>query len=117
MLYFNVKRVLKLRGIENPYKFLTQNGFVSQTATNLANNQIGHIKPEQMEKLCLLLHCTPNDLFEWQPEANAVHAETHPLKNLVRETPSPHISELVKDLPVGKMAELEQLIKNLKNAD
>jgi len=116
MIYFNVKRVLKLRGIENPYKFLTKNGFVSQTATNLANNQIGHIKPEQMEKLCLLLHCTPNDLFEWQPDANMLGSENHPLKALVR-APSPHISELVKDLPVEKMPELEEIIKNLKNAD
>lgn len=117
MLYFNVKRVLQLRGIENPYTFLMKNGFVSQTAWNLANNQIGHIKPAQMERLCLLLHCTPNDLFEWRADANMHGVETHPLKALAREKPSPHISELVKDLPVEKMSELEEIIKNLKNAE
>lgn len=106
-----------MRGIENPHTFLMKNGFVSQTAWNLANNQASYIKPDQMEKLCILLHCTPNDLFEWQPEANFANAETHPLKALVREQPAKNISELVKDLPVEKMSELEEIIKNLKNAE
>ncbi len=117
MLYFNIKRVLELRGIEKPYSFLAANGFASQTATNFLNNQIGHIKPAQMEKICLLLHCTPNDLFDWRPDKNTAGAENHPLKALTRTKPSPHISELVKDLPVEKMGELEAMIYELKNAD
>lgn len=106
---------MKLRGIDKPYAFLVKNGFVSQTATNMVNNQLGRITPQQMEKLCLALFCTPNDLFEWKPEANSANAETHPLKALVREKPAPSFSELVKDLPVEKMGELEEFIKNMKN--
>lgn len=70
-----------------------------------------------MEKLCFLLHCTPNDLFEWRPDKNTLGAENHPLKALMREKPSPHISELVRDLPVEKMGELEAMINDLKNAE
>lgn len=117
MLIFNVKRIFELRGIEKPYTFLVKHGFANQMATNICNNKIGYVKASQMEKLCLLLHCTPNDLFEWQPNENFTNAENHPLKALTREKPSPHISKLIKDLPVEKMSELEELIKNLKNAD
>ena len=115
MLYFNIRRVMKLRGIDKPYAFLVKNGFVSQTATNMVNNRLGRITPQQMEKLCLALYCTPNDLFEWQTDANISGAENHPLKALIREKPAPHISELVRDLSVEKMGELEEFIKNMKD--
>lgn len=115
MLYFNIKRLLDLRGIDKPYAFLVKNGFVSQTATNLVNNRVGHIKPAQMEKLCLLLHCTPNDLFDWQPDKNSRIADNHPLKSLVKEKNAPPISEIVKDVPVEKLAQLEALINSLKS--
>jgi len=114
MLYFNIKRLLDLRGIDKPYAFLVKNGFVSQTATNIINNQIARITPAQMEKLCLLLHCTPNDLFDWRPSANSVIAENHPLRTLVKEKNPPLISQMVKDLPVEKLSELETIINQLK---
>jgi len=116
MLYFNVKRLLDLRGIDRPYTFLVKNGFVSQTATNIINNQIARITPAQMETLCLLLNCTPNDLLDWRPSANAVVPENHPLRTLTKEKTPPPISEMVKDLPVEKLSRLESMINELKNA-
>lgn len=113
MLYFNIKRVLALRGIEKPYAFLVKNGFASQTATNLSNNQIGHIKPSQIEKLCLLLNCTPNDLFDWRPDANSSVSENHALRTLIKEK-IPSFSEMVKDMPVEKLGELEAFINEIK---
>ncbi|CAN5587913.1 hypothetical protein BH10ACI1_BH10ACI1_08850 [soil metagenome] len=115
MLYFNIRRLLDLRGIDKPYAFLVKNGFVSQTATNMINNQVGHIKPQQMEKLCLLLNCTPNDLFDWRPDKNMVVPDNHALRSLTKEKSS-SITEMVKDLPVEKLGQLEALVNNLKNA-
>ena len=117
MLYFNVRRVLEMRGIERPYAFLVKNGFTSQMATNLSNNRVGHVSPQQLEKLCVLLHCTPNDLFEWQADERTLAArENHPLNALSREKSAAPISEMVKDLPVEKMQELEAIISEMKNA-
>jgi hypothetical protein len=36
---------------------------------------------------------------------------------LVMKKPSPHTNELVKNLPVEKMGELEEFIKNMKDAE
>jgi len=113
MLYFNIKRLLDLRGIDKQYAFLVKNGFASQTASNMVNNYVGHIKPAQMEKLCLLLNCTPNDLFDWQPDKNSAVPENHPLKSLAKDKSAPPISEMVRDLPVEKLSELEAIINNL----
>ena len=115
MLYLNIKRVLDLRGIDKQYAFLVKNGFSSQTATNIINNYIRRITPGQMEKLCFLLRCTPNDLFDWKPGANSVVPENHPLRTLTKEKAPPLISEMVKDLPVEKLGELEAIINQLKS--
>lgn len=117
MLYFSIRRMIDLRGIDKPYAFLVKNGFASQTATNIINNNIGRIIPAQMEKLCLLLNCTPNDLFDWKPGKNTLVADNHPLKSLVKQKIAPPISEMVKDVPVEKLAKLETLINDLKNEE
>jgi hypothetical protein len=106
-----------MRGIERPHSFLMKNGFASQTARNLMTNNVVHIKPAQIERLCVLLHCTPNDLYEWRPDANAPAAENHPLKELKRDAPAQSIAQMVKDLPVEKLGELEAIINGLKNAE
>jgi len=115
MLYFNIRRLMDLRGIERPYKFLTKNGFASQTASNLANNLIGRITPKQMEKICLLLNCTPNDLFDWREDENMSVSESHALRSLIKEK-TPSFTQMVKDLPVEKLSELEAVINEMKNA-
>ena len=117
MLYFDVKRLLKLRGVQRPYTFLAKNGFVSQTAANLANNRVGHIKAEQIEKLCLLLNCEPSDLFSWKPDGGASVPENHPLKNLYRDKPSERLDEMLRKLPAGKMDKLAEMIEELNKEE
>jgi DNA-binding Xre family transcriptional regulator len=118
MLYFNIKRLLELRGIEKPYAFLVKNGFVSQTATNMINNRLGRITPKQMEKLCLILNCTPNDLFDWRAGENSAVSAAHALHSLKKEeTPSASVAQMVRDLPVEKLDKLHALINDLKNEE
>jgi DNA-binding Xre family transcriptional regulator len=118
MLYFNIKRLLNLRGIDKHYAFLVKNGFVSQTATNLANNGIGHIKPAQMEKLCVLLNCTPNDLFSWKPDDEQTATENHPLAPLHRDKQSSErLDEMLKSLPVSKIGRLAEMIDELNSGE
>jgi DNA-binding Xre family transcriptional regulator len=116
MLYFNVRRLLDLRGIENPYTFLMKQGFVSQTASNLVRNRVGHIKPEQMETLCLILNCTPNDLFDWRPDKKSVVPENHALRSLSKEN-TPSFTQMVKEVPIEKLNRLESFMNELKNED
>jgi len=117
MLYYNIKRLLALRGIERPRVFLIKNGFASQTTDNFITNRVVHIKPEQIEKLCVLFNCTPNDLFTWKPDGGAPVPENHPLKPLYRDTPAKSIAQLVRDIPAEKLGRLEEMISELKNEE
>lgn len=115
MIYFNLTRLLKLRGVERPYSWLVANGFVPQTATRWAKNQIGHIRADHMERLCLLLNCTPNDLFEWREDTNTHLADGHALRTLKRDPSAKSFTEMTRDIPADKMEKLSEMLAELKS--
>ena len=115
MLIFNPRRVFVLRGIENPQGFLVKNGFNPTTAHNLLNTKTRYAKFEYIEKFCALLNCTPNDLFDWKPDKDTVINETHPLNELRRKETTLNNKELIKDIPIERVAEIENLLIELKN--
>jgi len=115
MLYFNLTRLLKLRGVERPYSWLVQNGFVPQTAVRWAKNEIGYVRPEQMERLCLLLNCTPNDLFDWREDGKTVVHETHALRTLTKHPND--IQTTLRDLPIDKLEKLGKMLSKLNKVE
>jgi len=117
MLIYNLRRILNLRGIDKPHAFLVKNGFAASTASNMLAYYPVVFKVKALEKLCIALNCTPNDLFEWRPSEKTVISENHPLKALVKEKVPSSITEMVKDLPVEKLCELEAIINGLKSTE
>ena len=87
MLQLNLKRIFKARGIEQPYKFLAQNGFVPFTAHKYKNGKVEHMRLDHIEKLCTVLNCTPNDIFEIE------------------------ITKLLSKMSLEKLEEIEKLIE------
>lgn len=114
MLILNLQRVFTLRGIERPFTFLVKNGISRPTASNLLNHRVDSIKNAHLEKICELLNCEPNDLFDWKPSKNTLNTENHPLKNLKRDDSSQKISEMLKTIPLEKLGKIESLINDLK---
>ncbi len=117
MLYLNVSRVMNLRGIIKRFAYLHKNGFIRSTALSLANNQVWQIKLSQIEQLCLLLNCTPNDLFQWQPDEHQKVTENVALKVLIRDNSALVISQIVKDMPIEKLERVKDLLTQLKDEE
>ena len=117
MLVLNVERLLGLRGIENPYRFLVRNGFVPQTATNMVQKKTVQIHPARLERLCRILNCTPNDLFEWRPDANSVLPDSHALHTLKRDQTAKSFAEMTRDIPADKMEKLREILAELSSPD
>ena len=115
MMIFNPNRIFARRGIDKPHRFLVQNGFGSKTASDLINIRKPLVRTEYLERLCLLLNCTPNDLYEWTPDQEASIAENHPLRALEKAEIPPQMSELIKDSPVEKLSEVQNMLRGLKN--
>lgn len=115
MLVFDLNRALRLRGVEKNYKFLIRIGLSPQTAKTLAKGDALTIKFAHLEKICLALNCTPNDLFDWQPNAVPLVAETHSLNSLKRDETAKDLTKLLKEIPMDKFSEkLESIIDELK---
>jgi len=116
MLIFNPKRILAMRGVDRMFNFLCKIGFIQTTAYNLSRGKVRSIKIEHIQRLCIALNCTPNDLFEWTPGAESDLPAEHPLNSLVREDSKPvNIRAMLRDIPVEKLPEIENLLKGLKD--
>lgn len=114
MLVFNPNRIFALRGIEKPYTFLVKNGVTPTVAHKLLNGKTVHFSIAHLERICRLLNCTPNDLFEWKHD-NAPIAETHALNALERREKPKRLKDLIKDIPVERFDEIENLLNDLKS--
>jgi hypothetical protein len=65
----------------------------------------------ELEKLCERFDCTPNDLLEWIPDRYATDIDKHPLRSLIRVDSSANIKAILHSIPISKLEEIEQLIK------
>ena len=62
MLKINVLEILKKKG-KTKYWLFVQMGMTYTNFNNLIMNKTKAIKYENIEKLCRILECEPNDLF------------------------------------------------------
>ena len=115
MLKFDPRRVFGLRGIRKDLTFLMKNGVGRSTASNLLNFNVAYVKIEHLEKLCLLLRCTPNDLFGWKPPKDAVIDDAHPLMSLKRGPNPKDLADMVSDIPLEKLEQIEGLLNQLRD--
>lgn len=63
MIRLNVLELLEKRG-KTKYWLYKQLGMSYQNFSKMVNNETKSIRYENIESICYLLDCTPNDLFE-----------------------------------------------------
>jgi len=116
MLVFNPRRIFALRGVEKPTSFLVKQGIAPSTAIKFMKAYSSMFKTSYVEMICVGMNCTPNDLFDWHPDTKTTLAENHPLRALERTEKIANIRELLHDMPVEKLAQIEDLVNQLKNS-
>lgn len=62
MIQLDVLRLLEEQG-KTKYWLYKQLGMSYQNFSRMVNNETKSIRYENIETMCLLLNCTPNDLF------------------------------------------------------
>lgn len=104
-----------MRGIENPARHLLKLGISRPTISRLMHGDKSWVSYAHLEKICTVLNCTPNDLFEWKPSADSNLPENHALYALRRTDSGRSLNEIVKDIPLERMSEVENLLNGMKN--
>lgn len=113
MLKINLPRLITLRGVSKPIRFLLEKGFTPNVAYRFMKNELYAMTPAQLEKICLTFNCTPNDLYEWYPDKSTLYSEHTALMKLVKETPTLELSKLVSEIPADKLEEFAEGIRKL----
>ena len=67
MIKLRVKEILAENG-KTKYWLYKQLGMSYQNFSKMINNETKSIRYENIETMCLLFNCTPNDLFEFTEE-------------------------------------------------
>lgn len=111
MLELNLKRIFKARGIDMPYKFLVKNGFVPFTAHKYKNGKVEHMRLDHIEKLCILLNCTPNEMFEWTPDDLLDDRKDNPLQKIRKREKKLEISKILSRMSLEKLEEIEKMLQ------
>ena len=112
MLKVNILRVCDIRSIKKPFSYFKNRGFSPAAATRMAGGRMNSFSLETIEKLCLLLNCTPNDLLEWVPSKDMAANTTHPLNALKRNDASlAAFTELVNGAPLDKLEKIQEIIQ------
>lgn len=113
MLKYNLKRMLSDRSILKPVGHLARFGINKSTASRILSGRLSTVKLSLIEKLCIALHCTPNDLLEYTPDEK-IKTTDHPLTKLIRNQQSIKVTELLKDIPVDELPAFTNKIAELK---
>lgn len=117
MFKLRVKYIMETKGIVNPYNFLIKQGFTPNIASRYINGTVDLMNLAYLEKLCLLLQCTPHDLLEWEPPKEETVTDSHPLSPLIRNDKPYNIITHINKLPLSKVKQLQEYISELDKKD
>lgn len=112
MIHYNFERILKARGVERTFSYLRQAGFSDNFATKIKRNKVARLNLREIERLCVLLRCTPNDLYEWTPDNDSQVDKEHPLHKIRKSDKIIDLTKMLNSVPLGQLEEIELLIKN-----
>lgn len=111
MLNYNFTRIFRARGITRPFAFLRKAGFSVSMSSKIKNNNLSRLDLGIIEKLCLLLNCSPIDFLEWEPSDDSKVNAEHPLNAIRKTNKALDISKTLNSVPLDKLDEVEELIK------
>ncbi|QQS34937.1 MAG: helix-turn-helix domain-containing protein [Ignavibacteriales bacterium] len=111
MLKFNFKSVFAARGIQSPTGFLRRAGFSPHTASYIATGKVEKLNLKLLERLCILLNCTPHDLLEWVPDTKLADPGRFELSKLAGERKVHSLQDDLSELTLGKVEEVKRFIE------
>ena len=114
MLSLNLTPIFKARGIERPFSYLVKAGISPRSANTILNSSTRSFKLDNIELICKILICEPNDLLLWTPDKDQHYSSDHPLFNLPQQDSLKDMKETMATLPYKKLKEITKQINNVE---
>ena len=106
MIKLFVKEMMEQRGYDAKPHELQKIGINYTTAIDILKGKVSNLKLSTLTKLCVMLHCTPNDILNYT-NTDALQPK-HPLLELIKQ---PHIkvNDLLSKLSAEQLAEFAKI--------
>ena len=112
MIKLDIGKHCRSRNQPNSAAYLRQQGFSHWVAHQLAGNKSRSISFNDLERLCVVFKCTPNDIFEWLPNNLTDEQNTkHPLAPLIKQKST---EEDISHLSFSQLKEIARIVKEKK---
>jgi len=95
-----------MRGIKKPYSFFIKLGISHSISSRMGTDKANKILLRHLEKMCLELNCTPNDLLHWIPSDTKLDTPDTALYVLKKAESATAAAELLGRLPAARLEEL-----------
>ncbi len=117
MIASNVLNLIEARGTprRKASGFLRGIGFNYDTAKAIVSGRLQQFTYYQIEILCINLHCTPSDLFIYQPERHHKLPTDHPLLRIKSGKPLPKLSKTIASMPLEHLNKLQEYADSLQH--
>ena len=96
---------------------MTKQGFTGSHAHAIKEGKIQGLQLPAVEKLCIALYCTPNDLIEWIPEKSNPLNGDHPLNQLIKRDKVVECANKLQSIPLDKLEAIERLLNDETKRD
>lgn len=112
MLEYAIGQYMQAKGIQYMVPYLQKKGFAYHAARHAISNKHTGMRLDVVEKLCLALDCTPNDILIYRPSSKDV-PEDHPLRSLDAARYHNEINEGMQHLDAAELEELKATLRHI----
>ncbi len=116
MLKLSAKHLFAAKVIDRPQGFLRNRGFSQSTANQIVTGNISQIKLKMLEKLCLVLNCTPHDVLVWEPDETLKEPEKFELSALIKQKEIIKLSEQLRGLTIAEIQDVNRYVIEKRNS-
>ena len=114
MLRLDAKKIFAARAIEKPQGFLRNRGFSPHTASDLVTGRTVQIKFKVLERLRMVLNCTPHDLLVWEPDEGVKEPQAFELRALIKDKEIIKINEQLRGMTLTDVAEVNRFVLEMR---
>lgn len=108
MISLYIKEMMISRGIKPQTIVLQRYGVPFNTARRIIEGKAANINLKVLNKICMALRCTPNDILNYENTGEEV-VSTHPLNSLTKKE-LPNVSGILRNISPEKLAEVLNII-------
>lgn len=116
MLLLNLNTLMRKMNIRFMRKFLVDRAGINPVnASKMLKGRTDLIRISQIEKICRVMNCTPNDIFEWKPSPkDELLPEHHPLRTLEGKKEE---LEFLERISTMSTAQLHEVMRKVDDKD